>query len=123
MKERNDDYQTRREHLKGMSDKELKNYFFNLTEDIVKPLFDMGKHYTSKSIERSVLLRMGFSSIECKDIVDVLYENHLLSKGAGHCVYRVAKDKSLDFRDAGMALAQGEHIVYLREVFDIHEES
>jgi len=123
MKERNDDYQKRREHLKNMRDDELKKYFFNLTEEIVKPLVDMGKHYTSKSIERSVLLRMGFSSIECKDIVDQLYDNHLLSKGAGHCVYRVAKDKNMALRDAGMTLAQGHHIEYLREVFDIHEES
>jgi D-ornithine 4,5-aminomutase subunit alpha len=123
MKERNDDFVKRREHLKNMSDSELKNYFFNLTQEIVEPLVDMGKHYTSKSIERSVLLRMGFSSIECKEIVDQLHDNHLLSKGAGHCVYRVAKDKKIPLRDAGKALAKGNQIVYLREVFDIHEES
>ena len=123
MKERNDDYQKRREHLKSMSDEALKKYFFELTEEIVDPLVEMGRHYTSKSIERSVLLRMGFSSLECKDLVDILYDNHLLSKGAGHCVYRLAKDKKMELRNAGRALAQGKYIDYLREVFDIHEES
>jgi|AntRauTorcE11897_2_1112592.scaffolds.fasta_scaffold00657_15 D-ornithine 4,5-aminomutase subunit alpha len=123
MKERNDDYNKRREHLKTMSDKELKEYFFKLSEKIVTPLVDMGKQYTSKSIERSVLLRMGFSSIECKAIVDVLYDHHLLSKGAGHCVYRLAKDSSIPIREAGLKLSQSENVEYLREVFDVHEES
>ena len=123
MKERNDDFEKRRKHLKAMSDDELKNYFFELAGKTVDPLVDMGRQYTSKSIERSVLLRMGFSSIEAKTIVDHLFDHHLLSKGAGHCVYRVSKDKSMTIREAGMALSRKEHILFLREVFDIHEDT
>ena len=64
MKERQDDYLVRREHLKKLSDKELRKYFLQLSEKIVEPLLDLSYKNTSKSIERSVLLRMGFSSID-----------------------------------------------------------
>ncbi len=116
MKERKDDYQERRKHLENMSDDELKKYFFELADKIVDPLVEMGRNHTSKSIERSVLLRMGFSSIEAKEVVDKLAENDLLSKGAGHCVYRLSKDKEMEIRKAGILLAEGEHIDYLKEV-------
>ncbi len=118
MKERNDDYTNRRQHLKNMTDKELKEYFYKLSDKIVDPLVDLGHKYTSKSIERSVLLRMGFSSLEAKAIVDLLNEHNLLRKGAGHCVYRVSKDKNLSIRDAGISISEGEHIEYLMEVFN-----
>lgn len=123
MKERNDDFQERSAHLKSMSDEELKAYFFELSGKLVDPLVEMGRHYTSKSIERSVLLRMGFSSLEAKTIVDHLFDNHLLSKGAGHCVYRVSKEKDVSIRKAGLALSEKKHIAYLKEVFDIHEDT
>lgn len=123
MKERKDDFEQRRKHLKSMSDEALKQYFFELSGKLVDPLVDMGRHHTSKSIERSVLLRMGFSSIEAKSIVDHLFDHSLLSKGAGHCVYRLSKDKSLSIREAGLALSEKRHIGFLREVFDIHEDT
>jgi D-ornithine 4,5-aminomutase subunit alpha len=118
MKERKDNYATRKKHLESMSDSELKLYFFELAEKMVDPLVDLGKKYTSKSIERSVLLRMGFSSIESKTIVDILNEYNLLRKGAGHCIYKVSKEKQIDIRDAGNQIAEGKHLDYLMEVFD-----
>ena len=117
MKERKDDYQQRRKHLEGRSDAELKKYFFELSEKVVDPLVEMGKNYTSKSIERSVLLRMGFSSIEAKSIVDLLGENDLLRKGAGHCVYKLSNIKNVSIRDAGMLISDGKGIDELKEVF------
>ncbi len=123
MKERKDDFKQRRAHLASMSDEALKEYFFELSEKLVDPLVNMGRQYTSKSIERSVLLRMGFSSIEAKSIVDNLFDHHLLSKGAGHCVYRVSKDHSITIREAGLALAEKQYTGYLREVFDIREDT
>ena len=120
MKERKDDYQQRREHLKTMSDQELKDYFYELADKIVDPLLELGYQHTSKSIERSILLRMGFSSIESKAIVDVLNENNLLRKGAGHCVYKLAMERSVDIRQAGLMLAEGEGIEELLEVFKQH---
>ena len=120
MKERIDDFETRRAHLKNMSDKELKAYFLELADQIVDPLLDMAYKNTSKSIERSVLLRMGFSSIEAKGIVEVLNEHNLLRKGCGQCVYLVSKKNNVSIREAGELIQNGDEIPYLLEVFD-HE--
>jgi D-ornithine 4,5-aminomutase subunit alpha len=88
---------------------------------MVDPLLDLGKEYTSKSIERSILLRMGFSSLEAKKIVDILNEYNMLRKGAGHCVYRVSRDKEMNIREAGNQIGEGKHLDYLMEVFDKDE--
>ena len=37
-----------------------------------------------------------------------LWIEDLLGKGAGHLVYRLAKDKNMDIREAGLKLANGE---------------
>ena len=67
----------------------------------------MGKDYTSPAIERSVLLRMGFSSIEAKAIVEGCVERSLMCFGAGNVVYRLAKSKGMDIRPAGLELVEG----------------
>ena len=76
-KYRPDDYLTRREHLKDLSDEALKAYFWHLAEEIVNPLVDLAYHHTTPAIERSVLLRMGFSSLEAKQIVQKTIEHEL----------------------------------------------
>ena len=120
MEERKDDYLVRREHLKKLSDSELRTYFLELSEKIVEPLLDLSYKNTSKSIERSVLLRMGFSSIDAKAIVDILDENSLLSKGAGHSVYILSKNKKISIEKAGKLIKNGDEIEYLLELFKIH---
>ena len=119
MKERMDDFQQRREHLKNMSDQELKTYFLELADQIVDPLLDLAYKNTSKSIERSVLLRMGFNSIEAKAIVDKLNEHNLLRKGSGQCVYILSKKYQLSIREAGLLLAEGDKIDELIEHFEV----
>jgi D-ornithine 4,5-aminomutase subunit alpha len=121
MKERIDDYSTRREHLKNMSDQELKAYFLELSDKIVDPLLDLAYKHTSKSIERSILLRMGFSSIEAKAIVEVINEKNLLRKGAGQCVYLTAQNKQISIHEAGLLLQDGEEFDYLMEHFKVYE--
>jgi D-ornithine 4,5-aminomutase subunit alpha len=121
MKERKDDFLNRREHLKHLSDDELKKRFLELADEIVDPLLDLAYKNTSKSIERSVLLRMGFNSIESKAIVEILNEKDLLRKGAGHCVYVLSKKKDITIREAGMMLQNGDEIDYLMEYFNIYE--
>ena len=117
MKPRNDDFQVRREHIQSLSDHELKEYFFSLTDKIVDPLLTLAHKHTTKAIERSVLLRMGFSSIQATRLVDLLNEHNLLRKGAGHCVYRVAKDKNMGILEAGEAILNRDGITHLLEVF------
>ena len=104
MIKREDDFLQRREHLAELSNEELKARFWMLTEQLVDPLLALAKENTSPAIERSVLLRMGFSSLEAKAIVDGCMERGLLGHGAGNVVYRYAKQTGLPIRDAGLAL-------------------
>ncbi|MCR5610785.1 MAG: ornithine aminomutase subunit alpha [Clostridiales bacterium] len=104
---REDDYLDRREHLKDLTDKQLEERFWELANKLVDPLLEMGKEYTSPAIERSVLLRMGFSSIEAKAIVEGCVERSLMCYGAGNVVYRLAKAKNMEIRPAGLELVEG----------------
>lgn len=101
-------FEEARKHLQNLTDEELKQRFWQLAEEVVEPMLEMGRKYTSPSIERSVLLRMGFSSIEATEIVNQVLAHELMGKGAGHIVYRIAKDNNLDIREAGQKLAKGE---------------
>ena len=116
MKKRLDDFSERRAHLANLSDEELKQRFWDLASQIVDPMLELGRKNTSPSIERSVLLRMGFSSIEAKEIVDKVIDRGLMGKGAGHVVYKLSKEKDMSIRDAGVALANGQ---YLDEVVSL----
>lgn len=104
---RADDFEKRREHLKNLTDAELEARFWNLADQIVKPLVDLAYTHTSPAIERSVLLRMGFSSIEAKPIVEGIEKLGLLGKGAGNVVLKLAKSKNMPYRDAGLLLVDG----------------
>lgn len=107
--ERRDDFQERRKHLANLSDAELEQCFWELAEKIVDPLVDLAYKHTSPSIERSVLMRMGLSSLESKDLVQKIWEKELVSKGAGHIVWKIAQDKGLSIREAGQALIAGKY--------------
>lgn len=104
---REDDFEQRRAHLANLSDKELEEHFWKLADQIVDPLLKMGYENTSPAIERSVLLRMGFSSIEVKKIVDGCVERNLLAHGAGNVVLRLSRAKGMGIRETGLALCQG----------------
>ena len=105
---REDDFQERRKHLENLTETELEQRFWELAEKVIDPLIDLAEKNTSPSIERSVLLRMGFSSLEAQGIVDGAIDRGLLGKGAGHIVYRLAKDRNMEIREAGLKLMDGE---------------
>ena len=105
---RADDFQIRRKHLADLSEEELEKRFWELAEKIVDPIIGLAVKNTSPSIERSVLLRMGFSSIEAKTIVDGAIDRGLMGKGVGHIVYKLAKEKNIEIREAGLKLVEGE---------------
>ena len=107
--ERPDDFEQRRERLRGMSDAELHAYFWELVDQIVAPLIEEARTHTSPSIERSVLLRMGFSSLEAGALVAGMHERGLLGHGAGRQVLELARMKGLSVRAAGKALLAGQH--------------
>ena len=104
---REDDFDVRRAHLAELSDEELKERFWELAGKVVEPLLELGYENTTPAVERSVLLRMGFSSIEVAQIVAIAEERGLLGHGAGHIIYKIAKAKGLPVREAGLALAEG----------------
>ena len=117
--DRDDNFEERRKHLQDLSDKELKERFWNLAEEIVDPLIDTAETHTSQSIERSVLLRMGFNSLDAKAIVKKVAESDLLGKGAGHVLLKLAEKEDMEVKEAGLAIVDGEFSKDdLRELFN-----
>lgn len=106
---RDDDYLIRSKHLSNFTDEELKTKFWELAEEIVNPMLDLAKTHTSPSIERSVLLRMGFSSLEAQPLVNGAIDRGLIGHGVGNVVYRVSNEMKLSIRDAGLALIEGKY--------------
>ncbi len=101
---RDDDFEIRREHLKDLTDAELETRFWSLIEELIDPLLKLGYENTTPAIERSVLLRMGFSSLEAKALVEECMEHNLMEHGAGNVVYRLSKKDGTDVRTAGLKL-------------------
>ncbi|MEG1559425.1 MAG: ornithine aminomutase subunit alpha [Clostridia bacterium] len=105
---RQDDYETRREGVKNLNDDELKTLFWELADKMTAPMIELGRDNTTPAIERSVLLRMGFSSIEAKAIVYGCLERSLLGHGAGNIIYRLSKKKGQTIREAGLSLVEND---------------
>lgn len=105
--ERKDDFQERRKHLAGLNSDQLNQRFWELLDQVVDPLVKLAQTHTSPAIERSVLLRMGFSSLEAKAIVERCQELGLLGKGAGDVVLKAAEVSGKPYREAGLELVAG----------------
>ena len=114
---RKDDFNIRRAHLAELSDEELKARFFSLAEEIVEPLIALSKKSTSPSVERSVLLRMGFSSLEARDIVNHVLDLGLMGKGAGNIVLKTAEKLKKDYLAVGREMAEGKHLDIAQTIF------
>jgi D-ornithine 4,5-aminomutase subunit alpha len=106
---REDDFEVRRMHIANLTDEELYDRFWSLTQQVVEPLLELGRKNTSPSIERAVLLRMGISSLDTKPIVEGCIDRGLMGKGAGHVVYKLAQAQGITVQEAGTLLAQGKH--------------
>lgn len=106
---REDDFKQRRAHLANLSDEELKQRFWELAEESIKPLLELARTHTTPSVERSVLLRMGFSSLEAKPLVEGAIDRGLIGKGVGHVVYRISKEKNIPLRQTGLEMIEGKH--------------
>jgi D-ornithine 4,5-aminomutase subunit alpha len=107
--ERPDDFATRRAQVQHLSDDDLQAYFWRLVEHIVQPLVEEARTHTSPSIERSVLLRMGFSSLEAKPLVNMMWDKGLLGHGAGKLILQLAQQKGITVREAGLGLLAGQY--------------
>jgi len=107
--EREDDFEVRRARLRKLSDQELYDCFWSLVDKIVAPLIEEARSHTTPSIKRSVLLRMGFTSLECRGLVARMQERGLLGYGAGRLVLELSKLKGVSTREAGEALLEGRY--------------
>jgi len=105
---REDDFQERRKHIANLTDEELYERFWQLTEQVVNPLLELGKKNTTPSVERAVLLRMGVSSLDTQKIVEGCIDRGLMGHGTGHVVYKLAKEKNISIREASVLLGKGE---------------
>ena len=105
--ERPDDFESRRTRVQALSDAELHVLFWQLADQVVAPLLDEARTNTTPSIERSVLLRMGFSSIESKALVEQMGEHGLLGHGAGRLVLELSRSSGIGIREAGNELLAG----------------
>ncbi len=108
--DRVDNYLDKREHLKDLTDEQLKQKFWDLLDQITTPMIDLAHTHTSPAVERSVLLRMGFNSMDCKVIVDRCVEHGLIGKGAGHVVLKIAEKLGVDYKEAGQRLIDEENL-------------
>ena len=117
MVQRADDFEERSKHLQNMTDEELDRYFWELAEKIVDPLIKLASTHTSPSIERSVLLRMGFNSLEAKAIVEKVVDMGLLGKGAGNIVYTISQKTGKPILETGRELAAGKYWDLVEESF------
>ncbi len=93
-------FEARRQQLGKMSDDQLKDRFWELCNQMVEPMVEYGRKYTSQSIERSVLLRMGIDSVTSQGVVSKINEAGLLGKGAGHVVLKLSQKLKVDIRAA-----------------------
>lgn len=108
-KTRSDDFIERRSNLATLTDSQLKDRFWHLADQATEPLIELAYKHTSPAIERSVLLRMGFSSIEASSLVKKVISHNLIGKGAGHVVYRCSQLQNSSIREAGLDLINDLH--------------
>lgn len=101
---RPDDFEARRQHLRALTDAELRARFWELADQIVAPLVAEARTHTTPAIERSVLLRMGLSSVEANALTRRLADRGLLGHGAGRLVAQLAARHQVTPREAGQAL-------------------
>jgi D-ornithine 4,5-aminomutase subunit alpha len=101
-------FEQRRSELRQLSDAQLKARFWELCEEVMAPVVDLARTYTSPSIERSILLRMGIDSLSSHGVVDRIYQAGLLGRGAGQVVLEVAAREGTDVRGAATAILESE---------------
>ncbi len=106
--EREDDFAVRRTHLQGLSDEALQQRFWSLVDQIVEPLIEEARSHTTPAIERSVLLRMGLSSVDARALVGQMQQRGVLGHGAGRLLLELAKAKGGTVEQTAASLLKGE---------------
>lgn len=120
---RNSDYQMRRKHLAKLSEGELDKKFWDLANQIVEPLVELAFGHTSPSIERSVLLRLGFDSMAAVSAVKRIEELGLLGHGAGNVLMKLGRTMDIDVLQAAEVISTEDGGAKARALFGDGEVS
>lgn len=104
-------FEARRQELEKMTDEQLKARFWELCQKVVEPMVEYGRKYTSPSIERSVLLRMGIDSQTSHGVVGRIHEAGLLGKGAGQVLLKISQNKKVDVREAARLIVDDKAVL------------
>jgi D-ornithine 4,5-aminomutase subunit alpha len=83
-------FSERRERLMSLNDEELYQKFWMLADQLTKPLAKFASVHTTPSVERSVLLRMGFNSLQAGAFVERCLSEGVIGQGAGGVLLRYA---------------------------------
>lgn len=92
--------QERAEVLSSLSDEALYQKFWELADKLARPLIEFSQIHTTPSIERSVLMRMGFNSVQAKNFVDRCVKEGIIGKGAGGVLFNYARQNNMDLFSA-----------------------
>lgn len=114
---RDSDYESRRRPLTKLSEDELDKRFWELANTIVRPLVELAYGNTSPSIERSVLLRLGFDSMAAVRVVKRIEELGLLGHGAGNVLLKLARAMNIELLQAAEVMATEDGGVRARALF------
>ena len=93
-------FSERRERLLSLNDEELYQRFWMLADQLTKPLVEFAYVHTTPSIERSVLLRMGFNSLQAGAFVERCIAEGVIGQGAGGVLLRYAHQNKVDIFQA-----------------------
>jgi D-ornithine 4,5-aminomutase subunit alpha len=102
---REDTFRHAREHLAELTDEQLEARFWELAQQVVDPLVELARTHTSPSIERSVLMRMGVSSLVCGAVVSECEKRGLLGHGVGNLVLYCSREWGCSAPEAAARLA------------------
>jgi len=94
------EHSARIKELETLSDEELYQRFWSLANQMVQPLVGYAASHTTPSIERSVLLRMGFNSLQAKAFVEKCIKEGSLGKGAGAILMQVSAKRGIHYTEA-----------------------
>ena len=94
--------------LETATDEQLYERFWQLADRLVDPLIELARTHTSPAVERSILLRMGFNSLQASAFVDRCVREGQLGCGAGAILLRHAQRNDVSIERAFEELVDAE---------------
>jgi len=97
---KNASHEERMKALASLSDEALYERFWGLVDELVSPLVELAQTHTTPSIERSVVMRMGFDSLQARAFVERCIQEGVIGRGAGAILVNYARQKGASYQQA-----------------------